>query len=316
MRTEQQWKANMSLIQEIHSVQQEAVGAPIEPRQVIAVRNSIVRNLTALLVFLVAWPAAVQAQDDASFFRRNCHSCHTIGGGRLTGPDLKEVTQRKDREWLERFISNPKGVMDSGDPYAQQLLQEARGVVMPTVQGMTRDRARAVLDLIDAESKLKKSQFVGLQISDRPFTREEVTEGWALFRGEKKLAAGGAPCVSCHTVRGTPGLGGGKLGPDLSRVYERLQGRKGLAAWLVSPATPTMQAVFRDKVLQNEEIVPLVALFEDRAKSGGEDASAAQLNFLLMGLGGAVLMMLAFDAIWKGRFRGVRRAMVRGEEMR
>ena len=59
-----------------------------------------------------------------------------------------------------------------------------------------------------------------------------------------------------------------------------------------------------------------MALFEDRAKSGGEDSSAAQLNFLLMGLGGAVLMMLAFDAIWKGRFRGVRRAMVRGEEMR
>jgi len=265
---------------------------------------------------LVASSAKVLAQDDASFFRRNCHSCHTIGGGRLTGPDLKEVTQRKDRGWLERFIPNPKAVIDSGDPYAQQLLQEARGVVMPVIPGITPERARAFLDLIEAESKLEKSQFLGLQISDRPFTPAEVAEGWTLFRGEKKLAAGGVACVSCHTVRGMPGLGGGKLGPDLSRVYERLQGRKGLAAWLASPATTTMQAVFRNKALQNEEILPLVALFEDRAKSGGEDSSAAQLNFFLMGLGGAVLMMLAFDAIWKGRFRGVRRAMVRGEEMR
>lgn len=273
-------------------------------------------SLLAILALLAASPAIMLAQDDASFFRRNCHSCHTIGGGRLTGPDLKDVTGRKDRAWLERFILNPKAVIDAGDPYAQQLMQEARGVVMPAVSGATPDRARTLLDLIEAESKLAKSQFVGLQISDRPFTPGEVAAGWALFRGEKKLAAGGAACVSCHTVKGAGGLGGGKLGPDLSRVYERLQGRRGLAAWLVSPATPTMQATFRNKALQNEEILPLVALFEDRAKSGGDDAGATPLNFLLMGLGGMALMMLAFDAIWKGRFRSVRRALVRGEETR
>jgi mono/diheme cytochrome c family protein len=234
----------------------------------------------------------------------------------LTGPDLKGVTQRRDREWLERFVVNPKSVIDSGDPYAQQLLQDSRGVIMPTTPGITRERARTLLDLIEAESALEKSQFVGLQISDRPFTRQEVDEGWAIFRGEKRLAGGGASCVSCHTVNGVRGLGGGRLGPDLSRVYERLQGRRGLAAWLISPATPTMQAAFRNRPLQNEEILPLVALFEDRAKNGGEDTSAGQLNFLLMGLGGAVLMMLAFDAIWKGRFRGVRQALVRGDKMR
>lgn len=260
-------------------------------------------------------PVQASAQDDAAYFRRNCFSCHTIGGGRLTGPDLKDVSQRKDREWLERFIVNPKTVIDSGDPYALQLAQESRGVIMPTVSGMTRERARALLDLIEAESALEKSQFVGLQISDRPFTREEVSEGWALFRGEKKLAAAGSSCISCHTLKGARGLGGGRLGPDLTRVYERLQGRKGLAAWMMSPATPTMQALFRDKPLANEEILPLVALFEDAAKQGGEDSGAAQLNFFLMGLGGAMLMLLAFDAIWKGRFRGVRRAMVRGEDL-
>jgi mono/diheme cytochrome c family protein len=277
-------------------------------------RPVLLAGILALLTAL-SLPVEVSAQDDAAYFRRNCFSCHTIGGGRLTGPDLKGATQRKDREWLERFIVNPKAVLDSGDPYAQQLFQESRGVVMPTVPGMTRERARALLDLIEAESALEKSQFVGLQISDRPFTREEVAEGWAIFRGEKKLEAGGSSCISCHTLKGARGLGGGRLGPDLTRVYERLQGRKGLAAWMMSPATPTMQAHFRDKPLTNEELLPLVALLEDVAKQGGEDTGAAQLNFFLMGLGGAVLMLLAFDAIWKGRFRGVRRAMVRGEDL-
>lgn len=49
-------------------------------------------------------PAAsrrVAAQETADYFRQNCTSCHTIGGGRLTGPDLKDVEGRKDSDWLE-----------------------------------------------------------------------------------------------------------------------------------------------------------------------------------------------------------------------
>jgi len=256
------------------------------------------------------------AQDSAIFFRQNCHSCHTVGGGRLTGPDLKDVTKRKDRVWLEEFILNPKARIDSGDPYAQQLLQEARGAIMPTVSGISRARAQALLDLIEAESKLEKSQFIGLQISDRPFTPQETAAGWDLFKGKNRLANGGASCVSCHTVKGAGGLGGGRLGPDLTRVYERLQGRRGLAAWLLSPATPTMQSLFRTKPLQTEEILPLVAVLEDVAKKGGEDTSTAQFNFFLIGLGGAVLGLVFFDAIWRRRFRAVRRPLVHGEELR
>src|SRR3990172_3033186 len=85
-------------------------------------RRSISLATALGLVAMLSLPAAAGAQDDASFFRRNCHSCHTIGGGRLTGPDLKDVSQRKSREWFERFVVNPKFVIDSGDPYAQRLL--------------------------------------------------------------------------------------------------------------------------------------------------------------------------------------------------
>ena len=58
----------------------------------------------------------------------------------------------KDRAWLARFIADPKSVLDSGDAYAIKLRDEARGVVMPNVPGMTIDRAMNLLDLIEAES--------------------------------------------------------------------------------------------------------------------------------------------------------------------
>lgn len=268
-----------------------------------------------LLLALLLAPS-LPAQEAADFFRQNCHNCHSIGGGRLTGPDLKDVAQRKDRAWLVQFLQNPKAMIDSGDPYAAKLQQEARGVIMPAVAGMTPQRAEALLDLIAAESKLPKSQFMGLQISDKPFSPADIAEGKSIFRGARRLVNGGAPCISCHTVRGVAKMGGGRLGPDLTRVYERLQGRKALAAWLVAPATPTMKSVFKTHMLQPEEILPLVAYFEDAARQGGEDDSVSLLNFFLFGVGGTGIGLVIFDAVWKKRFRAVRRPLVHGERPR
>ena len=263
-----------------------------------------------ILLSLGLAASAGLAQEADGFFRQNCISCHTVGGGRLTGPDLKNVTQRKEREWLIEFLQNPQAMMDKGDPYALKLQQEARGVVMPAVSGMSKDRAQALLAMLDAESKLPKSQFAGMQISDRPFTPYDISQGRAIFTGQRSLWNAGPACISCHTVKGAGALGGGRLGPDLTRVYERLQGRRNMAAWLFAPATPTMSSVFGQHTLKPEEILPLVAFFEDAARQGGQDDSAARLNFFLLGLGGAALGLVVMDAAWKRRFRSVRRALV------
>jgi mono/diheme cytochrome c family protein len=265
----------------------------------------------ALALLVLGWSQALSAQQPpADYFRQNCASCHTIGGGRLTGPDLKDVEQRKDRAWLARWLQNPKGMIDAGDPYAQKLLQDSRGAVMPTVVGMSPATANALLDLIAAESKLPKSRFAGTQISDRPFTSQDVAIGRQLFTGTRRLAGGGPACISCHTMRGLGGLSGGRLGPDLTLVYERLQGRKGLSAWLMNPASPTMAPVFRNTQIQPEEILPLVAYFEDAAKKGGQDDSSALLNFFLLAAGVMVVGLVSLDAIWKKRIHGVRRQLV------
>ena len=283
-------------------------------------KNRAQRELARVVVMLLGSASlwAQQAPPPADYFRQNCANCHTVGGGRLTGPDLKNVTERKDREWLVRFVQNPKAMIDSGDAYAVRLQQEARGVLMPVAPNMDPARVRALLDLIEAESKLPRSQFAGAQISDRPLTDQDVARGRELFMGTQRLASGGASCLSCHTAKGLGGLGGGRLGPDLTLVYERLQGRKGLGAWMMSPASPTMGPVFKTRPLQPDEILALIAFFEDSARKGGQDNSAAPLNFFLLGLGVMVIGMVSLDAIWKNRLRSVRRALVskreRGEQ--
>ncbi len=250
------------------------------------------------------------AQQPADFFQQNCASCHTIGGGRLTGPDLKDVTKQKDRAWIEHFIQNPKAVIDGGDPYALQLQQDARGVVMPTMRGLTPQMAKDLLDMIEAESKLPKLRFAGVSISDRPFTAADVAIGTGIFMGTRRLSQGGPPCISCHTLGTIGGLGGGRLGPDLTRVYERLGGRKAVGSWVSAPATPTMQAVFRQHPLQSEEILPLLSVFEDAARMSQPADTGAQLNFFMAGFAGTSLGLLLMGWVWRNRIRTVRRTMV------
>jgi mono/diheme cytochrome c family protein len=263
-----------------------------------------------ITILLLAMTAAVVAQSPAADFKQNCASCHTIGGGALTGPDLKNVSERKDREWLVKFVTDPAGVLASGDPYAQKLLQAARGVPMPPIAGMTKARANDLLDLIDAESKLEKSQFAGVQLPERPLTEEDVALGRRVFLGTQRLANGGASCVGCHAIGGVGWLGGGTLGPDLTKVFEKYEDRRKLGAWLSAPATETMLPTFKDHPLEADEILGLIAFLQDAAATQEEDDAPRALIFILLGLGGALGALVGFNRAWSGRFRAVRRPLV------
>ena len=267
--------------------------------------------LVALVAMFSCHAGRALAQTPEEFFRANCFSCHTIGGGRLAGPDLRGVGERREREWLVEFILNPQAMISSGDPYAQQILDEARGVVMPTVPGISRGRAEAMLDMIAEEGALETSQFAGTQISDRPFTPADIVAGREFFVGSQPFEAGGPACAACHTVNDLGGLSGGRLGPDLTKVYERIGSRAALAAWLQGPSTTTMRPVFSDKPLDSEEILALVAFFEKTAQEPDEDDTVPLLNFFLLGLLGAALALALFDGLWRRRFRAVRRPLVR-----
>ncbi len=281
-----------------------------------------IRRMMCVQVMLLASFLGVRAglaQETADYFRTRCSSCHTIGAGRLTGPDLKNVVERagasgKDREWLIRFIQDPQAMIQSGDAYALKLQRETPGnAVMPTQPDMTRALAGSLLDLIEAESKLERSQFGGAPISLAPFTPEDVQLGRELFRGIRPLAGGGPPCISCHTVGGMGTLGGGRLGPDLTLVNERLGGPKGLSTWLLSPPTPTMQSLFKVEPLKPEEIHSVAAFLNQSAQQGVPADMSGPLTFFLLGLGGAVGGLALCDGIWSKRFRAVRHPLVHGQ---
>jgi len=264
--------------------------------------------LATLALSVLADSAA--AQTPADDFKQSCSSCHTIGGGPLTGPDLKDVSKRKDRAWLVKFINDPAGVLASGDPYARKLLAAANNVPMPPVAGMTTDRARTLLDLIEAESAKERSQFAGTALPERPLTDEDIAHGRAIYLGKTRLEQGGPSCIACHAIGGIGGLGGGRLGPDLTKIFEKYGEVRKLGAWLSAPATETMLPTFRDHPLTTDEILGLVAYLRHTAAHEEEDHEPNELIFILLGLAGAVGALVGFNTVWQTRFRGVRRELI------
>ena len=246
---------------------------------------------------LVAAPQDTVSEETLEFFQGQCASCHTIGGGRLGGPDLKGATDRREADWLARFIRDPQGVIESGDPYALKILSEANGVVMPTLAGIDAKLAEKLVNLIRVESALEKSHFEGMKFDDRALTDADIERGRSLFLGLTSFENGAPACASCHALAGLAGFGG-------------LEGRKALSAWLTSPPSAVMQPVFKGHSLESEEILGLVAAMKDAAESGIGETESSTLSFILSGIGLAAGLMVLFDGFWRKRFRSVRRTLV------
>ncbi len=70
------------------------------------------------------------AETGQQIFQSQCAACHTIGKGKLVGPDLAGVTARREESWLKRQIKDPERLIAENDPIAMQLLKEADDVPM------------------------------------------------------------------------------------------------------------------------------------------------------------------------------------------
>src|SRR5262252_7405824 len=64
-------------------------------------------------------------------FKKLCAPCHTIGVGDHVGPDLRGVTERRERAWLENFIRHPDTMRAERDPDALALVAKFPGARMP-----------------------------------------------------------------------------------------------------------------------------------------------------------------------------------------
>lgn len=57
---------------------------------------------------------AEEKEGETIFKMKGCVACHTVGKGRLVGPDLKGVSKKYTREFMEKWLKNPDIVYTEG----------------------------------------------------------------------------------------------------------------------------------------------------------------------------------------------------------
>ncbi len=92
-------------------------------------------------------------------FRTRCSICHTIGGGdvfniekSLLGPDLLGVVERREPEWLNRWMAEPDKMLAEEDPIAMALYLQYNQIAMPNLQ-LNQVEIDALLEYIASESE-------------------------------------------------------------------------------------------------------------------------------------------------------------------
>ncbi|MBX7233324.1 MAG: cytochrome c [Caldilineales bacterium] len=265
-------------------------------------------TLVGLILLALIQPRSLQAAPPAqsggegeAIFTQKCTACHTIGGGKLVGPDLKDVTQRRDPAWLSQWILQPDKILAAGDPIATQLLAENNNVPMPNL-GLTEAEVAALIAYLGKSGGATvAAPAVTLGVGD-------ADHGRALFTGGKRLANGGPPCMTCHSIAGLGALGGGALGPDLTFAYNTYGGDAGLATFLNTTPTVTMNAVWAQQPLTPAEQDDLRVFMQEASVQQRPPQALWQLAGL--SLLGMVLLIAAAHFYWRNRLVSVRKTLV------
>jgi cytochrome c2 len=268
-------------------------------------------SIVALATIAGLWmPAAANAAgSDADagkqIFQEKCTACHTVGGGNLVGPDLKGVTARRPREWLQQWIAAPDAMLAKKDPIATELLHQFKEVPMANM-GLSTSDVTAVIAFLETATSTPAAAG---QAAGAPAAQGNPEIGKELFTGVARFANGGPPCMACHSVGGIGALGGGQLGPDLTEVASRYGGPTGLDAFVAGTPTPTMKAVWSPHPLTTEERASVVSFLGQ----AGVTQRPAQAIWQLAGLAalGLVVLLAIAGLNWRNRLRnGVWRPMV------
>ncbi len=237
-------------------------------------------------------------------FQTTCFACHTIGGGRLVGPDLAGVHERRSQEWLESFVKSSQSMIDDGDAEAVAVFEEFNRMPMPDSL-VSEEQIRQVLDYIESQSSGEAASTNAGAIEQMtpaaPASEEDILAGQELFQGNLRFVNGGPACNACHEVRNDAVIGGGILATELTTVFSRMGGA-GVKAILGRAPFPVMQTAYQNRSLTENEVTALVAFLEYAdSEQYNQLPRDYGLGLFLSGSAGAGVLFVFFAVVWRGR---------------
>ena len=200
----------------------------------------------------------------AQIFRLKCAGCHTIGGGALSGPDLKPTAT-----WPYNNLADAIRRMEQH--------------VGPIPENEV-DILALLLQSEDARERLDAEQQRVMRLAAQELEPASINQGKLLFEGKLPLRNGGLSCTACHQAAGI----GGNLAMDLTDVFARM-GEAPLRSAIENANFPVMREAYKTKPVTAQEAAHITAYLESIQS---ETPSAASPPVHIAGFVIAFLLML------------------------
>ncbi len=273
--------------------------------------NSLNKNLGKTLgaiILLIVFMGA-QAQDAKETFNKTCKACHTIGGGKLVGPDLNGVTSKRSDEWLAKWIKSSQSLVNSGDADAKAVFEANNKIPMPD-QNLSDEEIKGLITYIKSKSSAEgvassanstnETPQIALKNSDNA-SSEEISLGQNLFEGGTSLTNGGPACISCHNVGSNRIIPGGLLAKDLTTAHSRMGGDAGITGILNAPPFPAMTQAYKNKPMTEKEIFAISSFLNKVEKENGAQPAEATSPLMKYGFIGIVIWICTVLLLWLNR---------------
>ena len=272
-------------------------------------RNS---STSILLVSFLLLSFFSKAQDGESIFKTSCAACHTIGGGRLVGPDLNGIATLRSEAWLIEWIKSSQAMVHGGDADAIAIFNEYNKIPMPD-QNFSDAEIKGVIEYIQSKSTAGGAPAAATTAtaattepqepikSSDDASEQEILLGQHLFEGDIRLANGGLSCVSCHNLETDRIIPGGSLAKDLTTVFSRMGGDAGITAILNAPPFPAMTEAYKNKSMNKDEIFAITSFLNTVEKESATQAVTAVSPFLKYGFIAFLIWVGVVFLVWSHR---------------
>lgn len=117
----------------------------------------------------------VFAADGQKLFKANCGACHSIGKGKLVGPDLKGVHSRHDEAWLLKWIKSSQAMVKSGDKAAVQLFNDNANLIMQDFD-LSDDEIKSILAFVYEKGVEIEAGLSQNAVADKSVTLQNNTQ--------------------------------------------------------------------------------------------------------------------------------------------
>ncbi|MDD2798262.1 MAG: c-type cytochrome [Bacteroidales bacterium] len=261
-----------------------------------------------LLTTALLCSVTTEAQDGATLYK-SCVACHTIGGGKTVGPDLKGVTKRRTKEWLVKFIQSPVKIQKAGDADAVALFKEYNNMPMPD-NAMTDEQVVKLLDHIDGGSSgaetvdpLAAASQHRVDSILKANSPQDIQVGRELFYGTRSFTNGGVSCASCHNATSDGENRGGILAKDLTKVHSRVGGFAGVKGFIQSAPFPSMNQSYKNAPVTDDEIAYIGLFLKHTDEQNATEPAKSSAWMISYTLVAAFLIVAAILLIWGRRRR-------------